>query len=227
MNGNIYIIGDTHSYKEMYKILDINHLSKNDFVIVAGDFGLILPDLQFSLFEALNQKEFTTLFVDGNHEGFEVLNSYPIDIWNGGKVHKISDKIIHLMRGQVFEILGKKIFTFGGAETIGKERSIIGIDWFKEEIPNYQEMDEGISNLEKHNNKVDYIITHTCRTYTLHYLCLTNDFSPYPDCLSEYLEYINDIVEYNHWYFGHFHLDIENVATDKETAIYNKLIKLL
>lgn len=39
----------------------------------------------------------TVLFIDGNHENFEQLNSYPLDVWNGGKVHSIDSNLIHLM----------------------------------------------------------------------------------------------------------------------------------
>ena len=65
----------------------------------------------------LDCKSFTTLFVDGNHENFDRLYEYPVEEWHGGKVHKIRPSVIHLMRGQIFEIEGKSIFTFGGASS--------------------------------------------------------------------------------------------------------------
>ena len=52
----------------------------------------------------LEEKPFTTLYVDGNHENFDRLYGYPIENWQGGKVHKIRPSVLHLMRGQVFEI---------------------------------------------------------------------------------------------------------------------------
>ena len=64
---------------------------------------------------------FSVLFVDGNHENFDLLNSYPVEIWKGGKVHRVKPNITHLMRGQVFEIEGKTIFTFGGATSIDRD----------------------------------------------------------------------------------------------------------
>lgn len=33
------------------------------------------------------------------------------------------------------------------------------ISWWQEELPSQKEMDEGIENLVKYGNKVDYIIT--------------------------------------------------------------------
>ena len=56
----------------------------------------------------LDNKNFTTLFVDGNHENFTRLYNYPVEEWHGGKVHKIRDSVIHLMRGEIFDIDNKK-----------------------------------------------------------------------------------------------------------------------
>lgn len=47
---------------------------------------------------------FTTLFVDGNHDCHPRLADYPVKEWNGGLVHEIRPHVLHLMRGQVFNI---------------------------------------------------------------------------------------------------------------------------
>ena len=108
----IYITGDCHGNFERFNT-DIFpeqlEMNKEDYVIICGDFGGIWDKSGDSKKEAmiLNQlecKSYTTLFVDGNHENFDRLSDYPIDTWNGGKVHKIRPSVIHLMRGQIFEI---------------------------------------------------------------------------------------------------------------------------
>ena len=69
----------------------------------------------------LSELPYTILFVDGNHENFDrLLSEFPIEDWNGGKVHKIRPNIIHLMRGHVFEIEGKRIFAMGGGYSVDK-----------------------------------------------------------------------------------------------------------
>lgn len=65
----------------------------------------------------MEDKSFTTVFVDGNHENFDRLYSYPVKEWNGGKVHEIRPSVLHLMRGEVFTIEDKKFFAFGGASS--------------------------------------------------------------------------------------------------------------
>ena len=47
----------------------------------------------------LEEKPFTTLFVDGNHENFDLLNTLPERQWNGGRVHVVREHVLHLMRG--------------------------------------------------------------------------------------------------------------------------------
>lgn len=95
-----------------------------------------------------------------NHENHDALDAYPVEFWNGGKVHKISDSIIHLMRGQVFTIEGKKFFTMGGAESHDKIYRKEGISWWPREMPSNDEYEEGLANLDKVNNQVDYILSH-------------------------------------------------------------------
>lgn len=119
----IYITGDCHADYARFNAENFpeqSEMTKNDYVIICGDFGGVWnidaesPREKWWM-DWLENKPFTTLFVDGNHENFDRLYTYPVEEWNGGKVHKIRPSVIHLMRGQVFTIEGKKIFTFGGA----------------------------------------------------------------------------------------------------------------
>jgi len=228
----IFITGDTHSNIDIKKLSNKNFkqnesLTRNDYVIVAGDFGFIWDNSEEEKWwlKWFADKKYTILFVDGNHENHELLNSYPIELWNGGKVHKITDNVIHLMRGQVFNINGKKIFTFGGATSIDKERRIEHISWWKEELPTTRELNEGIDNLEKNNWEVDYVITHCCSGNTLKVVSafggFTYDYEK--DILNKYFDYIESKLEYKHWYFGHYHLDIGSVEGN-QTVIYQKVI---
>ena len=119
----IYVTGDIHGTPfprlntKMFP--DQKHLTKDDYVIICGDFGVIWNDTKTEkyLLDDLQERNFTTLFVDGNHENFDRLNTYPVETWHGGKVHKIRPNVIHLMRGQVFHLQGKTFWTFGGARS--------------------------------------------------------------------------------------------------------------
>lgn len=132
----IYITGDTHSdfsrfTEENFPIQ--SEMTKNDYIIICGDFGGVWTFEEESSREKdtldwLDNKNFTTLFVDGNHENYTRLYNYPMKKWNGGKVHKIRDSVLHLMRGEIFDIDNKKIFAFGGAKSHDIQDGILNLD---------------------------------------------------------------------------------------------------
>lgn len=121
----IYVTGDCHASFERFsthRFPEQKEMTRDDFVIVCGDFGGIWDYLSPSHREVywmnwLADKPFTLLFVDGNHENFDRLKEYPMVDFHGGKAHKIRENVYHLMRGYVFDLQGKKFFAFGGAQS--------------------------------------------------------------------------------------------------------------
>lgn len=225
----IYITGDTHQLTDTVKLVthrftEQSAMTKEDYLIILGDTGFTCKtqDLNYCL-KYFNEKNFTTLFIDGNHEDFNRLNKLPIEEWNGGKVHKVTDSIIHLMRGQVFEIEGLKIFTMGGAYSVDKELRKPGINWWPQELPNKAEIEEGLINLKKNNNKVDYILTHDAPNKYLDF-DYKHDIHIYDAEFKHYLGHLDKMVQFRHWYFGHHHTD--KVIDDKHTVVFNNIIKL-
>lgn len=131
-----YITGDTHSDFSRFTEEDFPiqlEMTKDDYVIICGDFGGVWTFEEESsrekeLLDWLDNKNFTTLFVDGNHENYTRLYNHPIEEWKGGKVHKIRDSVLHLMRGEIFDIDNKKIFAFGGAKSHDIQDGILNLD---------------------------------------------------------------------------------------------------
>lgn len=130
----IYITGDTHADFTRFgrkHFKDYKKMTKNDYMIICGDFGgiwdyLISGKSERYTLDWLNELPFTILFVDGNHENFDRLNAdFPVVDYKGGKAHQISDNIYHLMRGYVFTIENKKFFAFGGASSHDIQDGII------------------------------------------------------------------------------------------------------
>ena len=235
----IYITGDTHGEIDHQKLNrfnfpESNNLTKNDYVIIAGDAGILwssysntclnhISNRDRKLIDWYNKKNFTTLFVDGNHENHNALNYFPEKIWNGGKVHYISNSIIHLMRGQIYTINGKTFFVMGGADSVDKMCRIENTSWWKNEMPSREEYEEAISNLEKVDFKVDYVITHTCGSSCI------NDLITYhieKDTLTKFFDHLEfDLnLKFKHWYFGHHHLDKQ--IDDRHTCVYDKILRI-
>ena len=96
----IYVTGDTHIPVDIHKLNTQRFegqksMTKDDYVTICGDFGLLFnywetgksvpscPDdlcwtkEELYWYDWLNEKPFTTLWVDGNHENFDRLKKYP------------------------------------------------------------------------------------------------------------------------------------------------------
>jgi len=223
----------------------------NNFIIILGDFGLIW-DKEESKNEKywldwLENKPFTTLFIDGNHENHKRLNSYPIKEFKGGKVHEIRPHVLHLMRGEIFNINNVKFFTFGGAASHDisdgiidcsdpnwkqQEKKLINegkymfrykdISWWKEEMPNKEEFKNGSDKLKLYNNEVDYILSHSPSTTEL---ILMGGKGLYDiDPLTNYLDDIMAETEYKKHVYGHMHCN--KAINDRSICLYEQIVRI-
>lgn len=223
----IYVTGDTHGDIDFSKLLStkLMDLTEKDYVIICGDCGvLFLPEDMEKMLEMYSSLPYTVLFVDGNHENFDLLKSFPIEEWNGGKVHKLSNTLIHLMRGQVFELEGYTFFTFGGGLSIDKALRAPGISWWPDEMPTDEEIEEGLNNLAKHHNKVEFVLTHDCPTSIEHLIQLYTWKPIHHAKSNEALETCKEHLSFKHWYFGHYHFDRR--LSEKYTCLYKNIIRI-
>ena len=224
----IFITGDTHIPLDISKLNSDKfpqqkELTKNDYVIICGDFGGIWYGNEKDNYwlNWLEKKNFTTLFVDGNHENFAALSQYEECSWNGGKVQFIRPSVIHLMRGYVFDLEGIKIFAMGGARSSDRMFRTIGKSWWSQEMPNAEEIRRARQNLAINDNQVDIMITHDAPQSIARMI----DFAKSEDDeLMPFFDELRNTVGYRHWYFGHFHEDWK--VDESHTAVYNKIIQL-
>ena len=119
----VLVTGDIHGCADIGKLTAKanpiqKEMTKEDFLIIAGDFGLVWNNDEEDLWwrQWLDKKPYTTEF-------------------NGGKVHRIGESIYHLMRGEMFELQGKRFFTMGGAESHDKEFRTLGTSIWTQEMP--------------------------------------------------------------------------------------------
>lgn len=226
----IYITGDTHGVNDFFKLLStkLSKLTKEDYLIITGDCSVLFDVVQSpSIINLYSYLPYTVLFVDGNHENFNLLNSIPVSVWNGGKVHKISNSIYHLMRGQIYTIEGKKILAFGGALSFDKERRKEGLNWWKEEMPTEEEYQEALINLKKNNYTIDYVISHDCPTSWIGGSKGSSKLMYEGYLLSDsnyYLEKIAERIMFRQWFFGHYHVDV--CLSPIATELFHKIINL-
>ncbi|MGN0779962.1 MAG: hypothetical protein ACI4MJ_12475 [Aristaeellaceae bacterium] len=211
----MYVTGDTHGELSRFEAIGTQYrLTAGDGLIVAGDFGCVfgLGAQDEHKLDALARLPYTILFLDGNHECFPKLCAYPEEIWHGGRVHRLRPNVLHLMRGQVFELDGTSVFTMGGGYSVDRALRVPGQTWWPEEMPSEAEYAQARENLARHGNRVDVIISHAAPADTMQLFVQTGVLSHWAweeSQLNCFLEEVRQTVAHERYYFGHIHLDKE------------------
>lgn len=213
----IYVTGDMHGTAEYGRNRlssrswpEGRELTRDDIVIVAGDFGYVWDGGRTDVYwlKWFEERPWTTCFVDGNHENHALLASMPEREWNGGRVHEVRSHVLHLMRGQVFDIDGVSVFTMGGAASHDREWRTEGKSWWPEEVPSDTERAEALANLASHDWKVDYVITHEAPLDLAGSLSWECDRAfDGGDVHQRFLQEVDERLSYRTWFFGHYHDD--------------------
>ena len=106
----IYITGDTHGDIDYKKLLTLKekNLSYDDYLIICGDAGICWSPQTFQYhLDLYNDIGCTIIFIDGNHENFEMLNQCPLVEYKGALMHQIDKHIFHVLRGEIMTLSGK------------------------------------------------------------------------------------------------------------------------
>jgi len=230
--NRVFVAGDLHGHYDIKKLNSSNFpegksLTKDDYLIQLGDFGLVFNNHRTNQeqywLDWLQDKPWTTLFIDGNHENHPKLSLLDrVDMF-GDKVGVINDSVFYLRRGIVYTIANRTFFTLGGAFSIDKMYRVEGIDWWPTEEPNYHESKRAYSNLDKVNWKVNYVLTHDAPSWVrdvLHSHHIENSYT---------VRLLDDIFgkqkfEFKHHYFGHHHMD--RTVHGNHTCCYNIIHEL-
>ena len=214
----IYITGDTHGSVDHLKthILPVAAgFQPDDLLIIAGDFGFLFapeaPDPRFARMQAeaeagiqlLHQLPCEIAFIDGNHENFPRIMGHPTQRWHGDLVHRITPRIVHLIRGSCYLIQGKRIVVLGGGLSIDRHRRTEGLTWWPEELPTLAEMHRFRTQFER-EAPVDAVITHAAPLHVMRRLRY-NPGAEGP--LDTMLEEVYLAHRWKTWFFGHLHLD--------------------
>ena len=226
----IYVTGDLHGGFELQKLMDWDEGGTGDYLIIAGDFGL---PWDFSREERediswLESRPYTVLFVDGNHERYDYWAKRPGEKWHGGLVQRLSpaSPIRRLMRSEVYEIDGTRIFTMGGAASIDRAYRTPYVDWWPHEIPTTRNFEEALENLDEVGWEVDYVVTHTCPRSLLPRTLYPAAPAPgLPDeGLTKFFDEIDARLKFKRWYYGHFHKDMD--LDDRHTLLYDAIVPI-
>lgn len=246
----IFLTGDTHGDFTRFRT-DIfpeqQQMTKEDFVIILGDFGGVWDGSRQEQYwlDWLESKPFTTLFISGNHENYDLLAACPFRSWKGGQVQVIRPSVLHLIRGEVFTLWGKTFFALGGAashdisggilepgekdyrqkkkqlDAKGALYRIHHRSWWEEELPTAEQLEHAEKTLNAHSRKVDYLLTH-CAPTSVQSLLGGDRYRP--DRLTDYLEGLRESCDFQYWFFGHYHQN--KVIGKKYILLYEQIVEL-
>ena len=222
----VYITGDMHGDIERLYDKEFRKLKRGDTLIVCGDFGYIYDGgkTEKQVIKFFASRKFVTAFVEGTHDNLDKINHSRTTVWKGGKVHRIDGNLLHLMRGQIFNIEGNTFFTFGGGESIDKDMRVEKNLWWREEEPTPFEMAEGAKTLDERKCKVDYIITHEPPSLVKSAILLKRGNIDRVNKVNGYFEELCRSVDFKQWFFGSLHEDRQ--ITPRHTCVFSKLIPI-
>jgi 3-oxoacid CoA-transferase subunit A len=212
----IYITGDTHGdFRQVAQFCEKVKTTKDDILIILGDAGINYygNPKDKRLKRGLSELPVTFFCIHGNHEKRpeSVLGYEEVD-WRGGKVFIESEfpSIMFAKDGEVFDIGGKRCIVIGGAYSVDKYYRLANKwSWWADEQPSDEIKARVEKKLDRVKWKVDAVFSHT---YPLKYV-LTEVFLDFIDqstvdnSTEIWLDEIEDKLDYNEWYCGHFHTD--------------------
>lgn len=228
--SKIYITGDLHGAAELVRFRDI-HLNKDDVMLQLGDAGLIWEVSNFNeenkwlnWFE--HNFEFKLLCVLGNHENYDRIKNLEVVNVYGADCYKVRENIYYIKNGEILTINDKKFIALGGALSIDRDKRIEGVSWWRDEEMNYSDQERILNNLESPSvilgkTYIDYILSHTAPKNIIDKYFRDMGYS---DSTSRFLEHINNVIMFEKWYFGHFHIDKD--INEYYTCLYKTIEEL-
>ncbi len=258
LTGDIH--GDPFQDLSFHHNPNMRNLTENDYLFILGDFGIIwnwcgdTKEEEYKL-NWLNSQKYTTIAIMGNHENWEkVLDMPMISKFNsqvrqcvyGGRTY---EKIFIVANPCILDVDGQHIFAIPGADShdiyhlldpcdksynrqrrkLNKEGifyRVIGRSWWPQEVVDTFATWRLVENrLDDH---FDMILSHEAPAdinhwYGAPYRMQSNDGQIF-------LHQLAVILNYDHWYHGHFHLDCNwppqySRYGSKITCLYHEVVR--
>lgn len=209
-----YITGDCHGqFDKIIWFGRFHKLTENDVMVLLGDVGLNFYGNRTDYKNKKILAEFPNFFlcIHGNHEARpSQIGTYQEREWKGGMVYFESEfpNILFAKDGEIYDFDGKRAIAIGGAYSVDKEHRLSkGYPWFPDEQPSEQIKQRVEMKLAEAGWKVTYVFSHTCPLrYEPTDLFLNGiNQSKVDKSTEQWLSAIASKLEYERWYFGHYH----------------------
>lgn len=197
------VIADWHANTHWAQHI-LNELAYRDISVIIhlGDYGYDFDEYYLQTQNDILEKyDMLLMFIDGNHEHFDYLETIPIA---EDGTRKITDRIWHLPRGFRWEWDEIKFLGLGGSISIDKKQRIPGFSWWEQEAITAVDVRKAING-----GKADVVLTHDVPEGVdisrLIYGWLPEDIQREADLQRAYLREVAEHVQPTHWYHGHYH----------------------
>lgn len=222
----IYLTGDTHGrFERIGAFCDKMQTGRDDILIILGDAGINFHASALDILrkEYLAKLPITLLCIHGNHERRpESLPYYDEREWHGGMVYTEAKypNILFAKDGEVYDLNGKKAIAIGGAYSIDKAWRIEGQSWWPDEQPSEATKARVENTLERLDWKVDIVLSHTTplKYEPVEVFLPGIDQSKVDKSTEDWLGSIEEQLEYEKWYCGHYHTEKK---IDRLQIMYN------
>lgn len=218
----IYITGDTHGeFGRIKNFCNQMKTTKEDILIILGDAGINYYGWSYDRMskQKLAQYPIQLFCIHGNHEQRpETILSYEELLWHGGIVYyeKEFPNILFAKDGEVYDFNGKKVIAIGGAYSVDKMYRVAkGWRWWSDEQPSKEIKERVEQKLEELHWNIDVVLSHTAPLkYEPVEVFLPGINQSFVDkSTEEWLDSIEERLEYKKWYLGHYHTEkkIDNI----------------
>ena len=224
-----------------------NQTTYNDAIIITGDHGFLYYGSdnwrEENIKKAAAKCKITIICLRGNHDDrpqnrknmlFCELESDPTTP-SGYYWEPDYPRIWYVADGSTLTINNKRFLFIGGSASADKEwRLLMGWRYFKDEELTRKEFLNILDKVDHHH--FNYVITHTCpEAWMPTDLFMKGvDSSKISRQTEEFLTTVSENIDFDEWWFGHFHDDRFNMDVEKTHSgqgmvnmIYNKIIQLL
>jgi 3-oxoacid CoA-transferase subunit A len=225
------ITGDKHGdFRRVENLTIFGGTTRDDLLIILGDAGINYyggkRERQFK--KLLSALPLAMFCIHGNHERRpETLGTYQEVPFHGGIAYSEPDypNLFFAKDGEIYNIDGRKCIVIGGAYSVDKEyRLERNWAWWADEQPSDEIKRRVEQRLEVENWRIDVVLSHTAplkyepREMFLDFI----DDSKVDKSTEIWLDTIEDRLDYDQWYCGHYHTE---KSIDKLRFVYHDFLE--
>lgn len=222
------LVSDTHGDYDIHKLTtsafpDQRNLTRDDVMVIMGDAGVCWDGgKQDRYIQRWHEnKNYTTLFIRGNHDNMDLIKKLSVVDKFNGKVYQVSPHVFYTVSGEIYDICGYKCLAINGADSHDMEIRKAGVNWWADEGVSHEAIVKAKFKLYEYDNKIDFLFAHTGGSYNT--IMISPTFKPTPS--DRELDEILKVAEFKRFYFGHYHQD--KWTRENCHCLYNKVYEII